>query len=170
LYRYLFLWTLLLIITATSCTVSENIVCDPGKLAVYSSGYSQHDMDSAFVVGYNPGQAFATPRDTASVHFSSRGGDTAWLALYRYEAKTPVPFPNGYLEYGADYRLYIPRLNRVYEFTEITLAGREKQTIMHSKRNMKYYTCTNEVVSFKVDGNRTSPSKAELDDAVFIGK
>ena len=153
-----------------SCTTTEEIVCEPGKLAVMATGFAAGELDSAIVVRYDAGTSFNNARDTARVQLAHRGGDTLQLMVVTYAAKTPVPYPNGYLEYGADYRLYIPKLSRWYDFAEITLAGNSKQTIRHSKRDLKYYSCTNRVVSCVLNGSKTFVQQADIDDAVYVSK
>lgn len=157
--------------TIVSCTTTEEIVCEPGFLGVYATGFTKADFDSAIVTRYTAGSSLSNVIDTAGVEVIHKGGDTAHLMIVPLAAaRTPVPFPNGYLGYGADYRLYIPKLGRWYVFKDITLAGNTKQTIRHRRGELKHYFCTNHVVSCKVDGVNTFVQDGGGYDVVYISK
>lgn len=159
-----------LVLTFASCSTTEEIACDTGKLAIMAVGFRESDFDSAVVVRYAANGSFTTPIDTAIAHDTRLGRDTFQLVIYKYAAKTVAGYPNGYFEHGADYRLFIPRLGRSFSFTDITLAGNTHQTITHSKRDLVYHFCVNEVVSCSIDGVRTATAPVNIENAVFIRK
>ena len=153
-----------------SCTTREEIICEPGKLTVMATGFTEAELDSAIVMRYDAGASFSNVTDTATVRVARKGGDTLQLMVVPYAARTPVPYPNGYLEYGADYRLYIPKPGRWYDFSEIKFAGNTRQTVTHRKGDLKHYFCTNNVVSCKINGAVEHVQRADTDDAVYISK
>lgn len=155
-----------------SCTVTEEIVCEPGKLTIMATGFTKADLDSAIVIRHAVGQAFGASTDTAATRVVQAGKDTLQLMVVPYySARTPAPWPTGYLDAGADYQLYIPRMGVMYYFTEIKLAGNTRQTITRSRRDGKSYSCTNHVVSLAI--NKALFSVAHKDgfmSSVYISK
>lgn len=158
-------------VAVVSCSTTEEVVCDPGKLAVMATGFSDAELDSAIVIRYYAGSSFGNVADTSAARVSHESGDTVQLwVVPRAAMRTPVAFPNGYLEYGADYRLYVPKLNKWYEFSDIKLAGNTTQSIRHRKGDLKYYSCTNHIVGCKVNGAQAYVQAGGTQDAVYLTK
>ena len=131
-------------IFATSCR-TETIDCRPGYVTAYAVGFAPYAVAGGKMVRYVANTDTAV--DSSGLYSVDPLSDTMRIGTF-------MP--------GFDYKLKFSD-TQIYFISDLTLSGQKQQTIRRGFMDGKAYICTEQIISYKINGTRNTIPQSQQD-------